>query len=239
LLDHLSGALRRTPPGASSEIRAEDLFAYVYGVLAGTDDTTRFLEELETPGPRVPLTAERELFHHMRDLGANLLWLHTYGERFTGEDRGEGLTIPDEIDWYAPVTRLPDTPAECRYDGEAQTLHVADGALGGVRQDVRTFEVSGMPVVKKWLGYRTRGGAGRAASSQRPLDRIRPAEWHDSWSLELRELVHVLTVRSDHLPAGTQLLEQICEGPLIAAGAFRRFPRSSGRCLRCDDAATS
>ena len=40
-----------------TNVTIEHLFAYTFGVLAGTDYTERFREALETPGPRVPLTS--------------------------------------------------------------------------------------------------------------------------------------------------------------------------------------
>ena len=45
-----------TPPSA------EDLAAYVYAVLGGQSYTRRFWNELETPGPRVPLTKDGVTF---------------------------------------------------------------------------------------------------------------------------------------------------------------------------------
>lgn len=81
-----------------------------------------------------------------------------------------------------------------------------------------------MRVIPKWLGYRTARGAGRAASRGSPLDRIRPTEWTDEWSHELRELVHVLTETLDLLPQGILLLDQIMEGPLISADELPEPP---------------
>ena len=74
-----------------------------------------------------------------------------------------------------------------------------------------------MQIVKKWLGYRTAKGAGRAASSSSPLDHIRPTEWLPEWSEELLELLTVLDKTLDLLPRGIELLDRICDGPLIAA----------------------
>lgn len=195
----------------------EDLFAYCYGVLAGGDYTTRFLDELDTPGPRIPLTSDPGLFAQMVEMGKNLLWLHTFGERFRDDGVRTDLSVPDEIEWIAPVRRMPETLGDCQFDSASETLFVGDGTLAGVRDGVWQFEVSGLQVLRKWLGYRTVKGTGRAAGTDRPLDQIRPMNWHTDWHRELRELVYVLTATLDYLPAGTELLELICSGPLISA----------------------
>ena len=74
-----------------------------------------------------------------------------------------------------------------------------------------------MPVLSKWLAYRTAKGAGRAASSSSELDAIRPTQWADAWNDELLDLVRVLTLTLDEEPALADLLERICDGPLIEA----------------------
>ena len=81
-----------------------------------------------------------------------------------------------------------------------------------------------MKVIPKWLGYRTAKGTGKAVSSKSPLDHIRPTEWSEEWSHELRELVHVLTETMDMLPKGVLLLDQILEGELISADELPEPP---------------
>ena len=210
--------------GLDWTISPEDLFSYCYGILAGGDYTTRFLDELETPGPRVPFTADPALFTRMVELGKNLLWLHTYGERFRDSAGRAAMSIPDEIAWTTPVRHLPETLRDCRFDPTAETLLVGDGALSGVREDVWNFQVSGLHVLKKWLGYRTRKGTGRAAVADRPLDQIRPIKWHEDWNRELLELIYVLTATIDYLPTGAELLDRICAGPLIPASDLPPVP---------------
>jgi hypothetical protein len=216
------------------ETSAESLFAYCFGVLAGADYTSRFRDELETPGPRIPLTSDPELFEAMATHGEQLIWLQTFGERFRGQGRKD-LKVDKGIRWTKKPSRIPEDNRDYRYDPDTQTLHVADGALQGVAPDVWAFEVSGMTVIKKWLGYRTAKGAGRAASSTSPLDQIRPTEWEPEWSEELREVVHVLTETIKLLPAGVELLDLILAGELIAAeelpeppGGLRKPPTVGG-----------
>jgi len=206
--------------GAGVDLAPDDLFAYCYGVLAGSDYTLRFADELRTPGPRVPLTADASLFFDAANLGYELLWLHTYGERFP-EGRAGLLLSSISVDG---TLSLPEKPGDIRYDAQNQALRIGDGKVDGVRPEVWAFEVSGMPVVRKWLGYRTAKGAGRAASSGSPLDQIRPNEWLDEWTGELLELLSVLQRTIDLQPRGVELLDRILAGPLIRASDLPEPP---------------
>jgi len=206
--------------GDDEPLSVEDLFAYSYALLAGADYSSRFAEELRTPGPRVPLTADSALFEEAAEYGRELLWLHTYGERFAAE-RGP-LLVPSIV--VQDQLTLPERPSDIRYDAPTQSLTVGSGVVVGVTPEVWAFEVSGMPVVKKWLGYRTAKGAGRAASSTSPLDYIRPTEWPEEWTSELRELLSVLQRTVDLQPEGAELLDRILEGPLIDASDLPEPP---------------
>jgi hypothetical protein len=201
----------------------ERLFAYCFGVLAGTDYTLRFQTELETPGPRVPLARDFKLFDQMADYGAGLIWLQTFGERFQNRERNK-LVIPADIRWTRKPTRIPNDSKDFDYDIQQMSLHVSDGNLLGVSEAAWNFEVSGMRILQKWLGYRTAKGAGRAASSGKPLDQIRPTQWEPRWSDELCEIVHVLTETEKLRPQGIKLLDQIMESDLIAADELPQPP---------------
>lgn len=201
------------------QVTIEQLFAYTFGVLAGTDYTTRFHEALATPGPRVPLTSDPILFKAMVAHGEKLIWLQTFGERF-----GTGSLPTAGIKWEFEPTRLPEAKSNVKYEPDTQTLHVADGALRGVSQDVWDFSVSGMPVLTKWLGYRMANAAGRAKSSTSPLDHIRPTAWSQEWSAELVEIVAAIKETLAIVPDGVALLEKILTGPLIATGQLPAVP---------------
>lgn len=200
-------------------VTVELLFAYTFGVLAGTDYTERFHEALETPGPRVPLTADPELFAKMSQHGEKLIWLQTFGERF-----GAGTLPTAGIEWQAEPSRLPEAKSDIKFDAPTETLKVADGVLTGVPEEVWAFEVSGMDVIPKWLGYRMLKPAGRAASSASPLDHIRPAAWAPEWSTELVEIVAAIKETLAIVPDGIALLERIIAGPLIPAEELPPVP---------------
>lgn len=112
---------------------------------------------------------------------------------------------------------MPQDTSDIGYDEESGTITLGDGMVGGVRPEVWTFSVSGMQVVPKWLGYRTRKGTGRAASSDSALDKIRPAEWADEWNDELLDLLRILTITMERQDSLADLLARVCDGELISA----------------------
>src|SRR5699024_3375355 len=186
---------------------------------------------------RVPITAESGLFSEAVELGRELLWIQTYAQRFCNEQRPHGR-VPRraEIVWSTAVTSIPADTKAIRYDADTRQLHIGDGTVEGVRPDVWDFEVSGMNVLDKWLGARTRKGIGRAASkSATPLDTIRPTSWADEWNDELLDLIRVLTASLDLAPKQQDLLERIVDGSIIDASSLptptkaeRTVPETTG-----------
>lgn len=205
------------------DVSAEDLFAYCYAILAGTNYTQRFAEELQTAGPRVPLTAEPALFRAAVELGKRLLWLHTFGERF-GDEVGSQAIVRDDVTVVREIMNLPVNARAISYDLERQQLLVGGGVIGRVSPEVWSFEVSGMSVLKKWLGCRTAAPVGRAARSSSPLDRIRPETWLEQWTAELLELVSVLQSTIELLSKGEPLLDEILSGQMVLASTLPPVP---------------
>lgn len=197
----------------------ENLAAYCYALLSASAYQEHFAVELQTPGLHVPLTADRQLWREAVEAGRGLLWLHTYAERFRDSSVGRSAEVQhvEGIGWTRAVTRIPRDMSEVGYDPEAGVLSIGDGLVGGVRPDAWSYSVSGMAVLPKWLGYRTAKGAGRSTSSSSGLDRIRPTEWHDEWNDELLDLIRVLTLTLDRQAELEDLLNRICDGPLIPA----------------------
>ncbi len=202
----------------------EDIAAYVYALLSTPAYQERFAEALATPGLRVPLTADADLWCRVVDAGKRRLWLHTFAERLRDPAAGRGPDVPpvEGLGWEIPVTRMPNDGGDIDFRAEESMLCIADGRISGVREDVWRFSVSGMAVLQKWLNYRTRKPTGRAASSTSALDRIRPEQWPDAWNDELLDLIRVLTVTLDSEPEYADLLVEVCDGPLIEGD---RLPR--------------
>ena len=80
-------------------VAVEDLLAYCFALLAGADYTERFRTELETPGPRVPITAEGALFREVVEFGYRLIWLQTFGERFAAAYGLGPFVVAGNIQW--------------------------------------------------------------------------------------------------------------------------------------------
>jgi len=196
----------------------EDLLAYVVALLSAPAYQSRFAAALETPGPRVPLTADPALWQQAVALGRRLAWLQTGAARFRGEGRGRVVPLVEGLVWKTPVQVAPETLRDVTYDAELNELRVGDGVVSCVLPEVWGWKVSKMAVVSKWLGYRTTRGAGRAASSKNVLDRIRPTTWEDAWNDELLDLLRVLTLSVEVAPEQAALLHRICDGPLLSAG---------------------
>ena len=215
LLDLLGATYRRT-------VTPEDFLAYVYGVLAQPAFTARFHKELETRELRVPVTKEGELFEQARGIGAKLLWLHTYGERYVPDGRKRGQVpngsarctkaVPGDADSY---------PETFEYNDATLALRVGDGQFAPVAPEVFAFEVSGLKVVQSWLKYRMKKGAGKKSS---PLDDIRPERWTSQFTTELLELLWVLEATIDSYPEQAALLETILVSDCFSASELPAVP---------------
>ncbi len=196
-------------------VRAEDFAAYVYGILAQPAFTARYEKELGTRQLRVPMTKNADLFARVRDVGARLLWLHTYGERFVPKGKRKGSIPRGAAKCVKAVPGKPeDYPDSFEYDESTRTLRVGKGEFRPVSREVYEFEVSGLKVVQSWLKYRMKEGAGRKSS---PLDDIRPERWTSQFTTELLELLWVLEATLAMYPEQAELLEAVVNGPCFEA----------------------
>ena len=201
---------------------AEDFLAYVYGALAHPAFTKRFFKELETRELRVPITKDLALFERVRQVGARLLWLHTYGERYVPAGESPGCVSPGAAKCVKAVPGSPEGyPGTYAYNDTTRTLHVGDGAFVPVAPEVFEFEVSGLKVVQSWLAYRMKKGAGRKSS---PLDDIRPERWTSQFTTELLELLWVLEATVEGYPEQARLLEAVVAGECFQADEFPSPP---------------
>ncbi len=209
---------------------AEDLFAYVYGILAQPAYVERFWEELELPPPHVPITKDTELFTQVAEHGRQLIQLHTYGERFVTE--GQSFKLNGTAKNTKAVSQS-DYPNSFRFDDETKTLHVGDGEFGPVEPEVYGYSVSGLQIVKSWLGYRMKDRKGKKSS---PLDDIRPEVW--TFSEELLQLIWVLERTIAMQPAGEALLDQVLASELWTADELPKPTEAERRPPKAQSAAT-
>ncbi len=200
----------------------EDLLAYIYGILAQPAFTARFHRELETRELRVPITKNARLFDRVRAVGARLLWLHTYGERFIPRGKRRGHIPRGSARCVKAVTGRRDAyPEDFDYNDQTRTLRVGDGEFAPVAREVFDFEVSGLKVVQSWLKYRMKRGGGKKSS---PLDDIRPDHWMGQFTTELLELLWVLESTVKGYPAQARLLEEVMAGECLRADALPEVP---------------
>ncbi|HHX45686.1 MAG TPA: N-6 DNA methylase [Chloroflexi bacterium] len=215
LLDALCTAFGRA-------VTPEDVFAYIYGLLAQPAFTARYYAELESRELRVPITKDAALFEAVRQVGARLLWLHTYGERYVPAGETPGGIPPGAARCTRAVSGAADDyPESFAYHEATQTLRVGDGAFAPVAPAVFAFEVSGLRVVQSWLRYRMRSGAGKKSS---PLDDIRPERWTNTFTTELLELLWVLEATVAGYEDQARLLEAVVAGECFRADAFPPVP---------------
>jgi len=219
-------------------VTPEDLAGYIAGVLGHPGYTERFHDELEVPGPRVPFTKDADLFQRAVELGKQVIAYQTYAERFpesigTAKGRVSGGSarvkndIPDDPDRY------PQNLRAVTYDDNERELHVGEGVIEHVDPRLWAYEVSGLRVVRSWLGYRMRERSGRSSS---PLDEIRPESWTWEMTKELLELLWVLEGVIALEPAQAELLDEIVAGELFLTDelptpteAERKAPRVERR----------
>jgi hypothetical protein len=215
LLAKLSDRLARS-------VSAEDFLAYIAAVTAHPDFSRRFAEDLRTPGIRVPITSDPEVFDAASKLGRRVLWLHSRGERFVDDalERPYGApNVTDQSRRPMIAVPIPDSPDkypddDILYDATTQTLHIGGGRIAPVGQAVIDYGVSGMNVLRKWYGYRRRTRP-KSHGQQSVLDDIRPTSWPSAYTTDLVELLRVLTLVTDLEPDQADLLESVMTGGRI------------------------
>lgn len=224
---------------AEASIRAdhEDLLAYVAGVVAHPAFTATFVDELTTPGVRVPITRDAALWARAVELGREVIWLHTYAERYVdpaaGREAGNvrsGWPMDAQPKSLEAVTTMP---VKLQYDDvRGQVVFTDDdggrnGAWGPVSREVFDYTVGGMNVIGSWFKYRKKNPGGKKTS---PLDDIHVDDWPHEWTLEFTELLTVLTRLVSLEPAQAEVLEQILAGSLVTkdefAGAGVKWPET-------------
>ena len=207
----------------------EDLFAYMAGVMAHPAFTARFAADLIQPGLRLPLTADAELFWKAVALGREVVWLHSYGERFVdpaagrpkGPPRlpaGQRPTMPAK--GAIPPASLPDT---MDHDAVKNRLHVGEGYIDNVSKGMWDYEVSGKPVLWHWFSYRKADRSRPMIGDRRPpspLEKIQPDGWLAEYTSDLINLLNVLGRVIALEPVQASMLDAICVGPLMTRTAL-------------------
>ncbi|MER9974563.1 type ISP restriction/modification enzyme [Mesorhizobium sp. M0085] len=209
-------------------VSAEDVVAYLGAVMAHPVFTKRFQPDLVQPGLRVPLTADPALFSEAVALGREVIWLHTYGERFSDPAAGQPKAPPRMAKDAAPMIpaggaipgapeSLPDT---MNYDPVKRRLHVGKGFIDNVSPEMWNYEVSGKQVVPQWFSYRRFDRSKPPMGDKRPpspLDFVQPDHWLAEYTSDLIDLLNVLGRLVALEPAQADLMERILNAELIKA----------------------
>ncbi len=207
---------------------AEHLMAYIAAVAANPAYTARFQEDLSTPGLRIPLTADANLFAQAVHLGKAVIWLHTFGERMVDTENGRPLQPPrlpvdrrPNIPKGGAISLVPDEmPSSIDYDAGKHRLLIGQGFVENVTPAMWAYEVSGKHVLTQWFSYRKRNRERPIIGDRRKpsaLGDIQPDHWLPEYTTELLNVLNVLGMLIDLETLQAELLENICAGPLISA----------------------
>jgi hypothetical protein len=208
------------------DVDSQDFFAYLAAVAATPRYIERFRTQLVKPGLRIPLSASAKRFFDAAELGKTIIWLHTFGERFTDRQKkrpaapprlpaSEAPRIP--AGGAIPADSMPDTIA---YDESRQRLLIGQGYIDRVTPAMWKYEVSGKQVLTQWFSYRRANRERPIIGDRRPpskLGEIQPDHWLPEYTTELLNVLNVLGWLVRLEPEQAKLLDQICEGPTITA----------------------
>lgn len=214
------------------DVRAEDIVAYIAAIAAHPAFTARFQDDLSTPGLRIPITADRNIFAEAVELGRMVVWLHTFGERMIDPAKGRPARPP-----RLPVGRRPNVPKDgaipqepsampdsINYDANKKRLLVGTGYLDNVEPEVWQYEVSGKQVLVQWFSYRKANRERPIIGDRRPpspLATIQPDHWLAEYTSELINVVNVLSLLVESAPKQAILLEKICSGPTLSVAELK------------------
>jgi hypothetical protein len=231
------GLLDALAASVGLEVTHEDVLAYIAGVVSHPGFTATFEDELTTPGVRVPITKDPELWARAVELGREVVWLHTYGEAFIDMAEGrEGANVrsnwPGDMQPLA-LEPVKEMPIKHFYDDANHTIYFTgeagerNGEWGPVSKAVFDYTVGGMNVIGSWFKYRKKNPGGKKTS---PLDDIHVTEWPHEWTLEFTELLTVLTRLVSLESDQKKLLDDILAGELSTmddlAGAGVKWPQT-------------
>ena len=215
-----------------TSVYGQQVMAYLAAVMAHPGYTRRFQDDLVQPGLRLSLTRDAGLFEEAVALGEEVIWLHTFGERFADPSsgrpagaprmpKGKGPRIPKDGSIPSDPNRMPD---RIDYDAGKRRLLVGEGFIDNVPPEVWRYTVSGKQVLVQWFSYRKKDRTRPVIGEKRPpspLEKIQPDRWLAEYTTELLNVLHVLGRLVALEDRQANLLTRICDGPLIRADTLR------------------
>ena len=213
-----------------------DLVYYLAALTGHPGYVRTFDEPLQQAGIRVPLTADPELWERAVQLGKQVVWLHTYGERgepLPGMERlhqlpagadytlptptvDMGRTMPEKKPSFSldPVTGSLSEEENSPVMG---TVSFGQARCENVERRVFDYTIGGNQVLGLWAKYRLKKPVVRRSS---PLDEIVQREWPEAWSDEYERLLYTLTHLVHLEPAQEKLLDEVLAGEQIFREEF-------------------
>ena len=211
-------------------ILGEDVYAYIAAVTAHRGYAEHFATDLKQPGLRVPITADLAVFEKAAAVGREVIWLHTFGDRYISKEPSDGrpagaprLAKGDapQVPAKGAISSLEDDmPQELRYEAVAERLWIGTGYIDNVSPAVWAYEVSGKPVIAHWFSYRCLDRSRPIIGERRepsPLGDIQPPGWLAEYTTELLNVINILGRLLLLEPQQQAILIEICDGPIIAA----------------------
>lgn len=213
-------------------VDAGEMMAYLAGIAAHPAYTARFQDDLSTPGLRIPITADTELFSRVAAAGRRVIWLHTFGERMADEAAGRPFgppRLPEERKPTMARRGLPDAGAKAgnqheplhetmRYEEGLREIHLGKDRIVNVTPAMWGYEVSGKQVLPQWFSYRRRNRDRPVIGDRRKpsaLSAIQPDHWLPEYTTELLNVLHVLGLLVEMEPVQAELLEAVCSGAMV------------------------
>jgi hypothetical protein len=181
----------------------DELMCYCYALFGTRGYFARFEEELRTPGPRIPLTINPEMFRKGVALGVELLTIHTSRRIIVGEAGIDG-----------PLGG--DFPRDYAYDPTRSAITAEQWRIREVRPDMWDYAVSGYRVLESWLRRRIRPRRGRSV-----LDAIQPRAWTATLNQELLELIWLIEATLRLEPALDAFLTEVVSDSCVTGRARR------------------
>ena len=212
-----------------------DLVYYLAALTGHPGYVRTFDEPLQQAGIRVPLTADPALWERAVQLGKQVVWLHTYGER------GEPLPgmkylhqLPEGADYTLPTPTVDmgktmpekkpsfspdpvDSLSEEQNNPAMGTVSFGQARCENVEKRVFDYTVGGNQVLGLWAKYRLKKPVVRRSSS---LNDIVQREWPAAWSEEYERLLYTLTHLVHLEPAQEKLLDEVLAGEQIFREEF-------------------
>jgi hypothetical protein len=203
----------------SAPISEATLISYIAGIAAFPAFSARFTDDLREGGVRIPITLKHDVLMEVANLGSTAIELFTYCERTLNREKvHSSVRLKDGPQIVGERATPRGMPESVVYDSESESLHLGDFVIGGVQENVWNYQVSGMHVIKKWVGYRKAKPSTKPSS---PLNEIITETWPKAWTVELLDLLHVITQLRSLESQHETLLDKVLNGPLLSNSAIK------------------